>query len=63
MFKHLILGCVLLLSACDVHEPPYRYPCQNPENWKTDYCQKPMCEVHRECPELIFKNFNEMGEK
>ena len=37
-------------------EQRYRYPCQNPENWKAAECQKPVCEVHRECPDSIFKD-------
>ncbi len=37
-------------------EQRYRYPCQNPENWKAAECQKPLCEVHRECPDSIFKD-------
>ena len=47
----MILGA-FLLSACDNR---YRYPCQNPDNWEKDYCQKPICEVSRDCPEYIFK--------
>jgi hypothetical protein len=34
----------------------YRYPCQDPENWKAAECQKPVCEVHRDCPDIIFKD-------
>ena len=41
-----------LLFGCEQH---YRYPCQHPENWDKEYCQKPMCEVNRDCPEYIFK--------
>ena len=37
-------------------EQRYRYPCQDPENWKAAECQKPVCEVHRECPDSIFKD-------
>lgn len=41
----------LLLAGCDQR---YRYPCQNPDNWETKRCQKPMCEVNQECPEHVF---------
>jgi hypothetical protein len=51
---------LLFVSACDRKEHPYRYACQNPANWDKPQCQKPKCEVHRECPEHIFKNFQEM---
>ena len=37
-------------------EQRYRYPCQDPQNWKAAECQKPVCEVHRECPDSIFKD-------
>jgi hypothetical protein len=37
----------------------YRYPCQDPKNWEKEMCQKPVCEVHRQCPDLIFKNNSE----
>lgn len=43
---------VALAAGC---EERYRYPCQNPANWETAQCQKPLCEVHRQCPDLIFK--------
>ena len=32
----------------------FRYPCQDPENWGTEACAKPACEIHRQCPEHIF---------
>jgi hypothetical protein len=41
----------MLLASC---EQRYRYACQNPENWESKQCQKPMCEVNQECPEHIF---------
>lgn len=41
----------MLLTAC---EQRYRYACQNPDNWSTKQCQKPLCEVNQECPEQIF---------
>lgn len=49
-----------ILAGCSHEEPPYRYPCQNMANWDTPQCQKPLCETNRECPDLIFKNFDEM---
>lgn len=33
----------------------FRYPCQDPDNWDKPMCQKPACDVRRECPEHIFK--------
>jgi hypothetical protein len=49
----LILALPVVIAAgCNER---YRYPCQDPKNWETAQCQKPLCEVHRQCPELIFK--------
>jgi len=33
----------------------FRYPCQDPANWETKQCQKPLCDVTRTCPEHIFR--------
>lgn len=44
---------VLIAAGC---KQKYRYPCQDPDNWKSAECQKPLCEVHRECPDIIFKD-------
>lgn len=44
---------VFLITGCDQR---YRYPCQNPDNWNKETCQKPKCEVHRNCSDLIFKD-------
>jgi hypothetical protein len=53
--KYIVTACAaLLLAGCDYEV--YRYACQNPENWDTAECQKPLCEVSRTCPEHIFKN-------
>lgn len=48
----LILLSLFVLAGC---EQQFRYPCQNPENWDKDFCQKPICEINRDCPEHIFK--------
>jgi hypothetical protein len=44
---------VVLAAGC---EQKFRYPCQDPKNWETEQCKKPLCEVNRDCPEYIFKN-------
>ena len=33
----------------------FRYPCQDPKNWDKEFCQKPLCDVTRTCPEHVFK--------
>lgn len=52
MKKLAIILPFLLLAGCEAH---YRYPCQDPENWDKPRCQKPLCDINRECPEHIFK--------
>ena len=57
--KHLvILSTLFLLAGC---EQAYRYPCQNPDNWDKRECQKPICEVNRDCPEYIFEPEQRFG--
>ena len=55
-----LLWLVALLLALPIalayfSEERFRYPCQNPANWDKDICKMPQCDVHRECPEHIFK--------
>jgi hypothetical protein len=50
--RAFILTAVLLLVGC---QDRYRYPCQDPTNWDSDICKKPICEINRSCPEHIFK--------
>jgi hypothetical protein len=52
--KYVMLFVPILLVGCNFES--YRYPCQDPENWKTEQCKKPVCEVSRTCPEHIFEN-------
>jgi hypothetical protein len=42
----------IMAAGC---EQRYRYACQDPENWAEEYCQRPLCEVHRDCPDLIIE--------
>lgn len=53
---------VLFMTGCD---QSFRYPCQDPENWNSAQCQKPTCEVNRECPEHIYNGKTQeiMGEQ
>ena len=46
--KYLLL--VLLLAGCDDR---YRYPCQNPDNFALEQCQKPKCLFTQMCPEYL----------
>jgi hypothetical protein len=45
-----ILAPALLLALMGCEER-YRYPCQDPENWKEKICQKPYCSANGTCPE------------
>lgn len=49
----LLLALPLALAFCG-HDQ-FRYPCQDPQNWDTAQCKKPVCDVTRTCPEHIFK--------
>lgn len=55
--KYIFVVCATLLLAGCEHEV-YRYACQDPANWDSAECKKPICEVSRTCPEQIFKNQN-----
>lgn len=48
----VLMTAVLVLAGC---EQQFRYPCQDPANWDKDECKRPICEVNRDCPDLIFK--------
>jgi hypothetical protein len=48
----MIMLTTVLLAGC---EQAFRYPCQDPDNWNAPECQRPICEVNRDCPDLIFK--------
>jgi hypothetical protein len=49
--KYMAIFSLILLVGC---EQRYRYPCQDMDNWDKPMCQKPQCEINRECPEHIF---------
>ncbi len=53
MRTFLIMLSLLAVTGC---EQSYRYPCQDPENWDKPECKRPICEVNRDCPDLIFKD-------
>jgi hypothetical protein len=46
--RYLLL--LLLLTGC---EDRYRYPCQNPDNFHAEQCQKPKCLFTQMCPEYL----------
>jgi hypothetical protein len=54
-FKLAILVLALPVFVAAGCEQKYRYPCQDPKNWETPACNKPLCEVHRDCPSYIFE--------
>jgi len=53
MRTFLIMLSLLAATGC---EQAFRYPCQDPANWNAPECQRPICEVNRDCPDLIFKD-------
>ena len=46
--KFLILALLPFVFGCQEN---YRYPCQDPENWNKQFCQKPWCSANGTCPE------------
>lgn len=46
--KYLALLILPVLVACSEN---YRYPCQDPDNWDKQICQKPWCSANGTCPE------------
>jgi hypothetical protein len=55
LLKWLMLLVLLPLALAVFGGDRFRYPCQDPANWDKDFCQKPLCDVTRTCPEHIFK--------
>ncbi len=55
LFKWLGILLLLPLSLAFFGNDRFRYPCQNPENWDTAQCKRPICDVTRTCPDHIFK--------
>lgn len=59
MVKWIAATAVLVvLTGC---EQQYRYLCHDPANWNTERCQKPLCEINKDCPEYILKGSNGNG--
>ena len=48
----LVLISILALASCG-YDGKYRYPCQDPENWKSTECQPPICKVDGACTETL----------
>jgi hypothetical protein len=48
-----ILICILLPFLCTGCHDQYRYFCQDPDNFKSERCQKPICEFNQDCPEYL----------
>ncbi len=45
---------MLSLTSCGF-EGSYRYPCQDPANWKTAECNPPICEASQTCTKDVIK--------
>jgi hypothetical protein len=55
LVKYLLVLLALPVGLAMCSGDRFRYPCQDPENWEKEFCQKPKCDVTRTCPEHIFK--------
>ena len=48
----LCLALMLSLTSCG-YQGFYRYPCQDPDNWKNVECKPPVCEASGTCTKDI----------
>lgn len=55
LVRYLLVLLALPIGMAMCSGDRFRYPCQDPENWDKEFCQKPKCDVTRTCPEHIFK--------
>lgn len=55
LFKWLGVLVLLPITLAFFGGDRFRYPCQNPENWDTPQCKRPICDVTRTCPDHVFK--------
>ena len=60
--KRLAFIGLFVLSGCG-YQGSYRYECQDPENWKKEECNPPICKVDGMCTETLlgFNPFEEDG--
>lgn len=47
----MLVLSLLLIAGC---EDRYRYPCQDPANWKTEDCERPKCDLDGTCPDQLW---------
>jgi hypothetical protein len=49
--------CAFMITGCGKYDfkEIYRYPCQDPVNWKTPDCQPPNCEAFSVCTKDVMK--------
>ena len=55
LFKWLSLLLILPIGLAFLGGDKFRYPCQDPANWETAQCKRPLCDVTRSCPDHLFK--------
>lgn len=51
----IALGLLFLATALGGCQERYRYPCQDPKNWETEPCQRPLCAATQSCPDQLAK--------
>lgn len=47
---YVLLICTLVLQGCEYR---YRYPCQDPANWKKPECNNEVCRVEGDCTDIL----------
>ena len=60
--KSSIVGALILIAIAAFVvvtttgcQDRFRYPCQDPANWETPRCQRPLCAITQECPDQLIK--------
>jgi hypothetical protein len=61
MLKILTILMFIFLTGCG---DSFRYPCQDPQNWKKPECEPPACEASGTCTkDLVTKEMYEKLKK
>lgn len=51
--KRILFAVALIGLASCGYDGHYRYECQDPENWKNEECNPPLCNVDGMCTETL----------
>ena len=64
MKKKFIFMCALMLVGLTACDDRFRYPCQDPVNWRKPECEPPACDASGTCTkDLVTKEMYEKLKK